>query len=68
LVVAPTVMALGVLAGDWVHASAPRLLPAATTTVTPAAVRSAAASLSAAEREPPRDSDATAFFMPLLRT
>ena len=27
LVVAPTVIALGALAGDWVHASAPRLLP-----------------------------------------
>ena len=48
-----TAMAWGLLAGLWVHASAPYLLPAEVTTGMPALISCWAASFSAVERGPP---------------
>ena len=52
IVVAPTVITEGVLAGE-VLAASTLLFPAATTVVTPEETRLAAASLTAAEKLPP---------------
>ena len=52
IVVAPTVIALGALAGDLVHASV-LSLPAATTTTMPAFVKRWIAVLSASDFAPP---------------
>lgn len=54
-VLAPTVMDEGADEGDMVQASAPRLLPAAVTTVMPAATIDSTASLRLAARGPTRD-------------
>ena len=59
LSVAPVVIASGALAGDDVHALTV-LLPAATATLTPAAMVRSTASLSACEKSPPRLRFATA--------
>lgn len=60
---APTVIAEGAEQGLMVQASAPRLLPAAVTTVMPAAERASTASLREAERGPASDMDTTADCM-----
>lgn len=65
---APTVMALGAEHGLMVHASAPRLLPAATMTGMRAAASALTASLSDAERGPTSDMLTTALVMPLRAT
>ena len=58
-VVEPTVMALAADAGDTEHASLASL-PAATTTLTPAATAFSTASFSAADDGPPSDIKMTA--------
>lgn len=62
---APTVMAEGAEQGLMVQASAPRLFPAAVTTVMPAADSASTASLSDAERGPASDMVITADEMRL---
>lgn len=66
-VLAPTVMDEGAEDGDIVQASAPRLLPAAVTTVIPAATISSTASFKLAALGPTRDMLMTADWM-LLRS
>lgn len=54
-VLAPTVMEEGAEEGDMVQASAPRLLPAAVTTMMPAEAMDSTASFRLAARGPTRD-------------
>ena len=65
LVVAPTVIALGALAGERVHASE-FSLPAAATTVMPALVRRRIASLRAEDAGPPIERLRTAWLFGLV--